>query len=430
VVEEDFGRARIPGLGCRCDAFDGRLELIRLDAHAFRAWDADATEVREREDEELNEVWAEIDECHKQRLWGLAADLNTLRDRETWVESDWPPMTKEELGRAQTEAFQRKRWDAFLEYLRRPPRFLPRHMVDYLRGRAWLEMGHPEVAVLFFDNAARLEPANTSYSVLALECLKAMENWPAVLQRCEAYLADAATPARLLFRAADALHVYGHHAGEQDYYHRALCAVEKGFAGLKQAGQPESLASILAGAYATKSLCLEQLGRNDESLRVFDEAVQRFPENTTLLAARGLLKQKLGRADAVDDFREAVDRGTSVVWAFIGLAQNALQERRNDDAVVLCRRGLALAQRDAVAAMLFELLAIALLRVNDSANAVRAAFQNAAELDPLREDIRINLERFEDFAADPAAEEPQWQLDTTPQEIAVDEVYAQLQAAA
>lgn len=401
-----------------------------LDAHASRAWDAEATVVREREDEELNDVWTEINDYHKQRLWGLSADLNTLRDRETWVESDWPPMTKEELGRAQTEAFQRKKWDAFLECLRRPPRFLPRVRVDLLRGRAWMEMGHPEVALLFFDNAERLEPGNPIYGVLALECLKAVQDWPEVLNRCEAYVADAATPARLLFRAADALHVYANQSGQQEYYRRALQAVEEGFARLEQTGQPEPLSSILAGAYATKSLCLEQLGRSADSLLVFDEAVQRFPENTTLLTARGLLKQELGRRDAMDDFQEAVNRGTIVVWAFIELARNALQEGRNDEAVELCRRGLGLARRDTVAALLFEVLAIALLRLNDSTDAVRAAFQNAAELDPLREEIRINSERFEDFAADPAAGEPKWQLDPTPRAIAVDEVYAQLQAAA
>lgn len=401
-----------------------------LDTHLSRAWGAEPTENREREDEELNEVWTEIDDCQKQRLWGLSSDLNTLRDREKWVESDWPPMTKEELGQAQTEAFQRKQWDKFLEYLRRPPRFLPQNMVDYLRGRAWREMGHPEVALLFFDNAARLEPRNTTYPVLALDCLKTMQDWPELLRRCEAFICDSATPARLLFRAADALHVYANQSGEQEYYRRALHAVEEGFDRMQQTGQPEQLDSILAGAYATKSLCLEHLGRVEDALHVFDEAVQRFPENTTLLTARGLLKQELGRADAIDDFRDAVGRGTSVVWAYIEVARDALREGRIQDAIDLGRRGITLAQRDSVAALLFQFLAIALLRFNDSMDAVRAAFQMASELDPLNEEIRINCARFESFAADPATGEPQWQLESTLPEIAFDEVYAQLQAAA
>jgi tetratricopeptide (TPR) repeat protein len=223
-------------------------------------------------------------------------------------------MTKQELRRAQAEAFQRKQWDELLEHLRRPPRFLPQHAVDYLRGRAWKEMGHPEVALLFFDNAARLESANSNYRVLALECLNAMQDWPELLNRCQAYAQDSTASARLLFRAADALHAYAVQSDQQHYYHEALRTVDGGFARLGPSDC--ELASVLAGAYATKSLCLAHMDRPDESLRVLDEAVQRFPENTTLLIARGLLKQELGRPDGVEDLREAVNRGTTVVWPY------------------------------------------------------------------------------------------------------------------
>ncbi len=129
-----------------------------LDTHRTRGWETEPTDIQDREDDELNDLWTEIDDRQKQRLWGLSSDLNSLRDRETCVESDWPPMTRKELAEAQRAAFQTKDWDMLLEYLRRPPRFQSRDTVDYLRGRAWQEMGHPEVAVLFFDNARRLGP--------------------------------------------------------------------------------------------------------------------------------------------------------------------------------------------------------------------------------------------------------------------------------
>ncbi len=64
-----------------------------LDTHTSQAWDSEPIDVQERQDEELNDLWSEIDECQKQRLWGLSSDLNTLRDRETWVESDWSRMS-------------------------------------------------------------------------------------------------------------------------------------------------------------------------------------------------------------------------------------------------------------------------------------------------------------------------------------------------
>jgi len=300
-----------------------------------------------------------------------------------------------------------------------------------LRGRAWQEMGHPEVAVLFLDNATRLEPENSMYGVLALECLKAMQDWPEVLRRFEAYVHDPATPVRLLFRAADAIHLYANRTGEHQYYQEALGAVDEGFRRLEQSGQQAQLDAILAGAYATKSICLEHLGRTSESLQVYDEAVRRFPENTTLLSARGLLKQELGLSGAVDDFRDAVARGTSVAWAYVELARDVLQEGGSEEAMHLCKRALPLAQRDTtIQATLFELLAIALLRRNESADAVRAAFQRAGELDPLSEGIRLNRKQFESFAANPNTGEPKWQMPSKPPRVAIDDVHSQLQPAA
>jgi tetratricopeptide (TPR) repeat protein len=398
-----------------------------LDAHIAQAWNTEPTDIHEREDDELNDLWTEIDDRQKQRLWGLSSDLNSLRDRETFVDADWSPMTRKELANAQSVAFQAKDWDTLLEYLRRPPRFHQRDTVDYLRGRAWQEMGYPEVAVLFFDNARRLGPQNPAYGFLALECLKAMEAWPEVLRRFDACMRDPTTPAQLLFRAADAVRVYASSTGEHTYYEKSVNAVDEGFRRLGQPGQQEPLDEILAGAYGTKSICLERLDRTTESLQVYDEAIQRFPENTTLLIARGFLEQELGLSDAVDDFRHAVDRGTSVAWAYIELARDELQKGRNPQAIDFCRRSIPLAQRDATTpATLFELLAIAMLRQNEPLDTIRAAFRRAGELDPLSEEIRINRERFESFAGRPDAHEPEWQLPSKPPRLAIEDVFADL----
>lgn len=69
-----------------------------LDAHSAQSWNTEPTDIQEREDDELNDLWTEIDDRQRQRLWGLSSDLNSLRDRETLVESDWPPMTRKELA--------------------------------------------------------------------------------------------------------------------------------------------------------------------------------------------------------------------------------------------------------------------------------------------------------------------------------------------
>jgi tetratricopeptide (TPR) repeat protein len=151
------------------------------------------------------------------------------------------------------------------------------------------------------------------------------------------------------------------------------------------------------------------------------------------LTARGLLKQELGLADAVDDLQQAVADGAAVVWPYAALARYALQQGKGDQAIELCQRGLALAQHDRVKAILFELRAIALFQLRDaldSLDAVRAAFQTAAELDPLSEQIQLNRQRFEAYAESPHTGEPQWELAIDTPGAGMSEIYEQLQLAA
>ena len=90
------------------------------------AWDRPQTAEEEKQDEWFNDLWQEMDEKLRHRLWGLSADLNTLGDGEKSVDVDWPPIPEEELKRVQSEAFISQDWDKFLESLRRPPRFRSR----------------------------------------------------------------------------------------------------------------------------------------------------------------------------------------------------------------------------------------------------------------------------------------------------------------
>jgi len=390
-----------------------------VDTHRFQSWNKESTDADEREEEELNDSWAELDDAEKQRLWGLSADLYTLRDQEKWVDSDWPPMSEEELRSAQAEAFQAEEWDKLLEYLRRPPRFRLQATVDYMRGRAWQEMGHPDVALLFFDNAVRLDPSNPGYAEVALECLKAIRDWPEILRRFEAYMLDSTTPPRLLFRAADALRSYANQSGERRYYQDGVRAVDEGFARLQRSGGPEMSATHVASAYATKSLCLEHLGETQASLQVVNEAVAKFPHDTLLLIVRGLVKQQLGGADALVDFRNAVTEGSDIALPYIEVARDAVQAGRNQEAIDLSRKGLAIARRSTDKSRLLELLAISSSRLDVSADSVRQVFESAAELDPLSEQIRANSEMFERFLASHETQEPNWQLAQTPPRIAI-----------
>lgn len=124
-----------------------------VDTHRTRAWDGNRTPQQETEEERLNELWDDLDDTQHQRLWGLSADLNTLRDNEVVIASDWPPMSKAALTEALQAALDRQQWDQVLELLRRPPQVMPRDERDALRGNCWAGLGHQDVAALFAENA-------------------------------------------------------------------------------------------------------------------------------------------------------------------------------------------------------------------------------------------------------------------------------------
>jgi tetratricopeptide (TPR) repeat protein len=103
------------------------------------------------------------------RLDGLSADLYMLTEEEFFVKTDPAERTRARLGPRLRTAWQRRDWDEVLALLRTDPDFLDRAQLAYLRGRCWAEFGHHDVALLFFDYAARLKPENVSYQMLALE---------------------------------------------------------------------------------------------------------------------------------------------------------------------------------------------------------------------------------------------------------------------
>lgn len=357
-----------------------------VDAQVRKTWDAERSDFDEQEDDRFNNLWRDLDERQQERLWGLSSDLNTLRDRETWVEADWEPMTPKALAR------------------------------------------HPEVGLLFIDNAARLEPENATYLALALECLKAMSAWEELRQRAEGYLTIKALPSGLFFRVADALHLYATATANPEFYQQAVATVDRGFEQLQSQGDREPLAAVLAAAFATKALSLQRLAKLDEALKVFDVAIKEFTDNSVLLTARGLLKQQLCRLDAIDDFQKAVDLGTPVVWPYLEIARNALRERQWEKAISFCRLGIWRAGQPSVRAVLFDLLAIAQFEHGDPSEEVRSAFQTAHTRDPLSEEIRSHFDAFNERSV--AGTRQDWNISPKAPPAAIDDVYGELCVAA
>ena len=67
-----------------------RMWLQRIvDTHRAQAWNLPQTEQDEEESERFNELWQEMGAKYQHRLWGLSADLCSLRDNETFADADW-----------------------------------------------------------------------------------------------------------------------------------------------------------------------------------------------------------------------------------------------------------------------------------------------------------------------------------------------------
>lgn len=372
-----------------------RMWLSRIvDIHLRQTWDQKQTPGEEEEEEWFNDHWAELSETRRQRIWGLSADLESLSDCETWVESDWPAMTEADLAREQRDAFVQKDWDRLLESLRRPPRFRSRQDTDYARGRAWQELGHPEVAVLFFDNAARLDPNNPTYPALALECLMAIPDLDEALKRVERYRQVETIHSSLLFRAGDIYRETALKRSDRSGFEKAIEMIDRGFHSLEEGLDLDLYGPILKGAFLTKALSLEDLGKNPAALEVFDTAIHRFSENDTLITARGLLKQQLGHSDAMEDFRKATQLNTPLVWPYLELARDAWRRAEYEESLDWCQRGFRHADQDIIRALFCQFMAIALAELK-RCDAANQNFQAALELDPLNDEIRMNQQRFE-----------------------------------
>src|SRR5262249_13774885 len=70
------------------------------------------------------------------------------------------------------EARERGEWDRALELLRRWGKFVPPPLLSYLRARIWEDAGDKPVAVVFFEHACRLDPANENFQAMYLNTLK------------------------------------------------------------------------------------------------------------------------------------------------------------------------------------------------------------------------------------------------------------------
>jgi hypothetical protein len=113
--------------------------------------------------------WEALSEAERRRIWGLSQDLNSIENQSSHQHANaLNPQLHAKLVEA-NEARKSGLWDRALELLRTIENDAPPALLSHLRGSIWLDAGNANVAVVFIENAARLEPDLSSYQSVILQ---------------------------------------------------------------------------------------------------------------------------------------------------------------------------------------------------------------------------------------------------------------------
>jgi len=114
--------------------------------------------------DETDGPWNALTEVERNRVRYHSEDLYSLHEPPPVAQ----PMNPEVQAKL-IEAYEAKRcgeWDKALDLLRVCRAYLDPAEVSYIRGSIWLEAGDTETAMLYFENAAKLNPVNVGYQYM------------------------------------------------------------------------------------------------------------------------------------------------------------------------------------------------------------------------------------------------------------------------
>jgi hypothetical protein len=145
----------------------GLLRMHELAAAGqFESEEADA--IRDA----MDAPWEGLSATERARLTGLSVDLNAIGERSSErAPAEKNPEAQGKLVEAY-EARERGEWDRSLDLLRRWDQSIPAALASYVRGSIWRAAGDLEVAAVFFEHAARLDPHNGTYQAALSDALK------------------------------------------------------------------------------------------------------------------------------------------------------------------------------------------------------------------------------------------------------------------
>jgi tetratricopeptide (TPR) repeat protein len=375
----------------------GLTQLSRLVARAGEDTpEADA--VREA----MGPAWSQPDKSLRWRALGLSQDLEALAEGKPRQVAMSPPQDRDYAtdARLAFSAMNMGDVDLTLAFLRKPfPARLPSDAVLFLQARCWEKLGDEETALLFMREAERQNPAHTLSVLTVLQVL---------------VMSGKAKPyAEELRRQADRIMDSGTSSPE-DLYFAAISKIfflERMTQGKGSRPTLEQAAAVLRRASSTfRSLrpeqqkipdldarivpalgsCLEELGRQDEALALYESALADHPTDPDLLMFRGVAFLDTDPERALQDFAGAARAGVDSIWPYFFLAQHALTHDEFNEALKWASKAASKPGPKEAHAQAHEWVAIALSALSHPLDEVLEHFDRAIQLNPNAEHIREN----------------------------------------
>lgn len=365
----------------------------------------------------MDAPWYALTAEEQDRLRGLSEDLYALAENGA-PSVVMSPQERRLWGQQFKEAFDRHDWDRALTLLRRPPHDAMPDLIPFLQSRCWEQLGDLSVALVFMREAERLNPDNAIHAINLLWNLgrtaDAVDYADRILKLRSPRLDELYLAGGVLLDSIQSMST----AEARPVLERIVSALCQA---LSMKANPPEYSSVhvsSANIACMLGVCYERLGAFDAALRTYNEAISRDPNESDVLTFRGLATLEQNRTDALKDFAQAIQVGSTSVWPYFFLAHHALELGDYSQCLSLCGDALQRTDRRALLAQLHEWSGISRFILRLPTASVLDSFEQAVALDPTNERIRRNRAVAETLVADSTRDQAMWciSLETSPEE--------------
>ena len=389
------------------------LQLI-LNAHARMRAGSKVKPTPEQQ-ETIEGAWDELRPEEQERLWGLSADLYQFQGTEKLEPPTASNGPRELLVHRIGEAMGSGRWEQALRLLRLGPKELSQAQIAVFRGRAWQNLGHDEVALLFYDFAAGKELGDPVPAILALHTLFRLRRLEEAVARASRYASDPNTSPNLLFKSADVLLAAALDSSGQERakkYQQVINLLQTAMR--REQDSTGRIGPFTSRGYAQLGLCYQLLDQHRNASGAYDQAVELMPTDAAVRVARGVFRYETDRDAAAEDFERAAALGTSLVWPYFYLAHRAFRENDHTRFAAMYIQAMERARSPVVLAKLLEWWAITLTQLRGPDQDALEFLSKAVELNPADQKAHHNLRRLQELLSHPESQDGNWEDEEFP----------------